>query len=129
MSNIKQYKYDWIWDKVSGGSFVLSKIRPLQTTEDITVFGNGRINYYPIMEDAILKNIRPLSKPTKTKDIIKVGGGIVKPSKDRDIEKRYPKTLIQFNKNNAECNNTKRLHPTQKPVALMEYLIKTYTNE
>jgi len=129
MSNIKNYKYDWDWNKVSGGAFVLSKIRPLQTTENIMIFGKNKIKYYPIMEDAIKKNIRPLSKPTVSKEIVKVGGGVVKPSKDRDISKRFPKTLLQFNKNNKECNNTKRLHPTQKPVALMEYLIKTYTNE
>ena len=60
MSNIKQYKYDWVWDKVSGGNPFNNKVMPMKTTENIIVFSGGsKINYYPIMEKANPKNIRP----------------------------------------------------------------------
>lgn len=130
MSNIKQYKYDWVWDKVSGGAFVLAKVRPMQTVENICVFGCGKVNYYPQMTDADEKNIRPISSPTKPKELLPVrGSGLVRSSENYNNKKRYPKNLIKFNKGNAECNSLNRLHPTQKPVALLEYLIKTYTKE
>ena len=49
MSNIKEFKYDWVWDKVTARGHLVAKIRPMQQTEIISVFGKGKINYFPIM--------------------------------------------------------------------------------
>ena len=123
MSNIKHYKYDWKWDKDQAGNFANAKKQPMKTYEDIIIF-NSRV-YYPLMTDANPKNIRPISDGSR----VNITGMIQKHSKNYDTKKRYPKAILKYSTNMAECNKIHRLHPTQKPIALMEYLIKTYTNE
>ena len=123
MSNIKNYKYDWKWDKDQAGNFANAKRHPLKTYEDIIVF-NSKI-YNPQMTNADPKNIRPISDGAK----VSITGMVQKHSKDYNAKKRYPKAILKYSTNMAECNKIHRLHPTQKPIALMEYLIKTYTNE
>jgi site-specific DNA-methyltransferase (adenine-specific) len=122
MSNIKNYKYDWVWDKDQGGNFALAKKQPLKTHEEVCIF-NSKI-YFPIMAEADKKNIRPVADGYKVNDYI-----IQIHSKDYDNTRRYPKSIIKHSANNKECNKLNRFHPTQKPVALLEYLIKTYTLE
>tara|TARA_R100001086_G_scaffold3246_1_gene2244 strand:- start:1287 stop:2054 length:768 start_codon:yes stop_codon:yes gene_type:complete len=131
ISNIKNYKYDWKWDKVNSGSFATAKYKPLSVFEDVIVFGKNKINYYPIMENAELKNMRPRNKEYKRKTDNSQGmaSGTFKISKNHNEKKRYPKNRLVYNKNKGELNALNRLHPTQKPVLLMEYLIKTYTKE
>ena len=130
MSNIKNYKYDWKWNKTVGGNPLSARYRPLIVFEDVIVFGKGSIKYNPIMEDAKAENIRPLNKSKKKTDLFAdIKGGEFKPSSNYNPNKRYPKNEIIISSRNAECNPIKRVHPTQKPVALLEYLIKTYTNE
>lgn len=118
MSNIKNYKYDWIWNKIKPGAFAVAKYRPLGNTENISVFALNKHNYYPIME---------AQKPRKGKIYassdsasVKYNDGIL-----RSYDEKYPKTLITF----SNANNKGKLHPTQKPIELIEYLIKTYTKE
>ena len=119
MSNIKNYKYDWVWNKKKGGNPLLSKIQPIKIYENISVFGKGKINYYPVMTDRDKPKARGKNK------------GIISDttnncfSENKVYTQFYPKSIIEFS--NANQNN--KFHPTQKPVALMEYLIKTYTNE
>ena len=128
VSNIKCYKYDWVWDKVAGGNPFNNKIMPMKTTESIMVFEKKgrRVNYYPIMEDANPDNIRPQNKKPQSSDLLgKFKNGFIPKS---DPNKRFPKHILKFNSRNGELNNLSRQHPTQKPVALMEYLIKTYSN-
>jgi len=131
MSNIKDYRYDWKWDKVNSGSFAIAKYRPLTVFEDIIVFGKGKINYYPIMELAEEKNKRPRNGEYKRKkdNSNGMGSGVFKYSETHNESLRFPKNKLVYNKNKGELNSLNRIHPTQKPVALMEYLIKTYTNE
>ena len=122
MSNIKNYKYDWVWDKVTAKGHLVAKIRPMQQSEVISVFGRGKIVYNPIMTDreAPRKDVDTEYSRTEL-----VGGKTTKKQLKIIRTKRYPKTILTFS--NASQKN--KLHPTQKPVELMEYLIKTYTNE
>ena len=117
MSNIKNYKYDWKWDKKQGGNPLNAKRQPLKTYEDILVFNKHR--YYPIMEERGKPRKKGgLNKQPEHTGMVNINYSVV----NNDY---YPKAILQFS------NAVKRgkLHPTQKPVALMEYLIKTYTQE
>ena len=119
MSNIKQYKYDWVWDKKIGIGFQIAKYRPMQQHEIISVFGNGSINYYPIMVE------RPKARKSKLYGDSKVSPIANIKFRDRKYTHWYPKSIIT--QSGADHSNV--LHPTQKPVSLLEYLIKTYTLE
>ena len=119
MSNIKSYKYDWIWDKKKGGNPLLSKIQPIKTYEIISVFGKGKVNYYPIMVD----RDKPKSRGKNKGKISETNNNAF--TKDKVYTQYYPKSIIEF----SNANQQNRVHPTQKPVALFEYLIKTYTHE
>ena len=118
MSNIKNYKYDWVWDKKKGGNIFLSKFQPHKITENISVFNAGC--YYPIMTQR--EKIKK-SKNYGTGE--SMGGSRTKEDKVYTYTHRYPKNIIEF----SNANQKGKVHPTQKPVALMEYLIRTYTNE
>ena len=124
MSNIKNYKYDWVWDKHIPRGFQTAKYRPMNRHENIMVFGDGAIKYYPIMilRDKPVK-VKNYSKKDKTSsnDIGKYNDS----SREFVYTHRNPDTIIEgFWEANAG-----KVHPTQKPVALLEYLIKTYTLE
>ena len=129
-NDLKGYKHEWIWNKENAGNFIQAKNHPLRVHENVLVFSNGKVNYYPIMTDADPKNVRPLGvKKQKTDFMGKVSAGEFKSAKKYNPKKRYPKTILTYNARAKECNNVNRVHPTQKPVELFEYLIKTYTNE
>ncbi len=122
MSNIKEFKYDWIWDKKFAGNFAVSKYQPLKVHEHICVFGKGRVDYYS------QKIIR--EKP------IKAGGNKCKSESSpiKYAKKEYEGKLYKYKMpvtilNYSVRNGGRGLHPTQKPVALLEYLVKTYTQE
>jgi len=116
-SNMKMFKYCWVWDKRVASNSQLAKYQPLKIHEDVCVFGVGRTEYNPQgLVDCDIK------KSNKNRN----GGVGHIASKGEYIQKHtnYPKSIQHF-----KPNNIGKLHPTQKPVALMEYLIKTYTNE
>ena len=115
MSNIKNYKYDWVWNKKQTGNPFLAKKQPLKIHENIMVFNTSF--YEPIMRVGKMR-IKGGSKHSN----IKVFGGTDKTKNNL----YYPTSILDFP--NCATKSTK-LHPTQKPVALCEYLIKTYTNE
>lgn len=119
-SNMKMFKYCWVWDKKKPGGIGFAKYQPMRVTEDVTVFSNGSNNYYPIMvdRDAIKK-----SRNYKRSEMNSVS--LITQHTDTTYTKKYPKNLLEF----SNANQRGKVHPTQKPVALMEYLIKTYTNE
>jgi site-specific DNA-methyltransferase (adenine-specific) len=120
MSNIKQYKYDWVWDKITGRGHLVAKIRPMAQHENIIVFGQGKIQYNPQM---ILMDKPQRGKSMESSRTSIMGGKTTGKSEAIIRTHKYPKTII------TQGVDGKYVHPTQKPVALLEYLIKTYTNE
>lgn len=122
MSNIKMFKYEWVWDKARGYGHLVCKYRPMQQTESAVVFGNGKINYYPQTK----KRDKPIFCDERTGKRTEImGGKISKTYKGNWVDTIQPTNLIKF----SQEAQVLRVHATQKPVALMEYLIKTYTNE
>ena len=124
MSNLKMYKYDWVWNKKNSGTGLLAKYQPLKITENIMIFGKNKVNYYPIMTkvDKVVNRKKFANKNMGEH----LGNTILKIKQDTGY--RYPKNILEFYKDTKNQYQNK-YHPTQKPVALLEYLIKTYTNE
>lgn len=121
MSNIKQYKYDWVWEKSKASNFLLAKKQPLKAHENILVFGKGSVVYYPQKTEG-----KPYDKGVEKRNNIDVYGSIKNGNKlKNEGGLRYPRSVQYFRTAESEG----KLHPTQKPVALLEYLIKTYTLE
>jgi site-specific DNA-methyltransferase (adenine-specific) len=130
MSNIKMFKYEWIWNKNSAGNVMVAKYQPLKITENILVFSKQTPKYNPQLEYGFKD--RTNEKPNvKTSDLYSgiKSNTFFKTTKNKPAGTKYPKNLINISKQSTECCNSKSVHPTQKPVALFEYLIKTYTNE
>ena len=123
MSNVKMFKYELIWDKKTGLGFLDSKFRPLKSHENILIFGNGGVSN----GSKIPMKYNPqgvITSEKVKKNNVKYEGLHSNPSKEeyKETGTNYPKSIQVFSKDSG-------LHPTQKPVALFEYLIKTYTNE
>lgn len=129
VSNPNMFRYELIWDKQIGGAFVLANKRPLPRHENILVFYKKAPIYNPQMVNANPKNIRPENKGTKQSEALPVASGVAKSSKSYDKNKRFPTSILECSSKIAECNPINRVHPTQKPVKLLSYLIKTYTND
>ena len=129
MSNVKMFKYCWIWEKSKAVGFVNAKLKPMPKHEDIIIFSggataNGAANmpYNPQGLEPFGKVVKGRKGSAKDSD----GNGYGRPSMKAELFQEftnYPTSIIRFN------SEGKPVHPTQKPVALMEYLIKTYTNE
>ncbi|MDY3662167.1 MAG: site-specific DNA-methyltransferase [Ruminococcus bovis] len=116
MSNIKNFKYDWIWNKKLAGNGILAKKQPLKIHEIVSVFNSGI--YIPQMTKGRYRKKMGLKESEIT------GGNSFAKQTENDLY--YPQTIQEFSTANMRKG---RLHPTQKPVELLEYLIKTYTNE
>jgi DNA modification methylase len=117
-SNIKDFKYEWIWQKPQGTNPMGAKYMPLKSHENILVFYRKKPTYNPQMwQSTPYKGFH-----SNNKNIGEIYGKIKSKHRDNPEGLRYPKTILQF-------KQEKGLHPTQKPVKLMEYLIKTYSNK
>jgi site-specific DNA-methyltransferase (adenine-specific) len=122
MSNIKDFKYQWVWDKVVGRGHLVAKKRPMANHEDVCVFYRSAPTYNPQM----VQKVKPeRGKAMEHSRTAIVGGSTTGAQGDVIRTHSYPKTIQVF----PSESNRDKLHPTQKPVALMEYMIKTYTNE
>ncbi len=130
MSNPKWFKYEWIWRKNRGSNFAVTKYQPMKEHENILVFSNGITKYNPIMQErngeGAKRSKRNYNERIRKDEIYSME--LVSPSKTLS-ELRYPSSIQLFNIDSNNQFKKQRLHPTQKPVALFEYLIKTYTNE
>lgn len=115
-SNIKNFRYTWVWEKDQAPNFLMAKKQPLKKHEDVCVFSKKQSIYNPQMVGDEPRTIN--RKPTKISENY---GGVLSRDSTSSYVGRYPTSLLYFVKERG-------LHPTQKPVALFEYLIKTYTN-
>lgn len=132
-SNMDMFKYSWVWNKHAGANFITSHYQPLRITEDVCVFGksacsynkqNKVMKYNPQFSEG--KPYKAVSGKQKCASIIRGGKGgwdTMHGTETISDGKRYPTNILDFIKDKD------KLHPTQKPVALLEYLIKTYTDE
>ena len=148
MSNPELFKYEWVWEKQKANNFMGAKYQPLKYHENVLVFGKGRVNYHPQkykvleVEEIMEMNKKDLTKLMQSRDYDRFGkvdrrktinnpkskkdylGTNVTRNRTKDTGYRNPKSVLKINK---EINGL--IHPTQKPVSLFEYLIKTYSNE
>ena len=120
MSNPGWFKYCWVWDKKRPSNPMLAKVQCLKVHEDICVFSKGKHFYVP--QGVFKTDGKPRGGVNPSKTVLGFGKGIKK--NYRQTESGYPKSILTFGTDNGS-----NVHPTQKPVALFEYLIKTYTNE
>lgn len=131
MSNIDWFKYEWVWVKNNAVGFVNAKLKPMNKHETICIFSNGKTSngnknnmiYNP-------QGLLPFNKPARSgnkqgKDNTYWRPSLKSSNNEQYIQQwtNYPTTVLEFQK------VTKAIHPTQKPVELIEYLIKTYSNE
>lgn len=117
-SNMRHFKYCWIWKKPQGVDPFMAKHRPMNNVEDVVVFSYGKPLYLPQKSDGKpYKVIRD-----KSPRVNEVTGALMTESVTENAGDRLPTRVLEFKQQRG-------LHPTQKPVALMEYLIRTYTNE
>lgn len=116
LSNCEDYKYDWIWNKKKGGNIFNLKRQPYMIHENIEVFHTTEDHYHPIMIPQKKRTGKMYSKSDNFN---------AKYDNIRTYKSKNPQSILTF----SNANNKHKLHPTQKPVALLEYLIKTYTLE
>lgn len=121
MSNIEMFKYCWYWEKSQAVGHLNAYKMPMKNIEDICVFYTKIPTYNPQLKDKKKENIRPETKIRKTTNCY--GKHSKKSKRKIPLNKTLPNQRLKFN------NCQENLHPTQKPVILMEYLIKTHTNE
>ena len=135
MSNIKMYKYDWIWEKNFSGGFATAKRMPMKYHENISIFYTKQPNYNPQFEeyaDSVKKRFKDgesvnVDKQSK-KSTNQIHNGFWSSAHSISHTRgKYPSSVQKIS--SVPNANGARVHPTQKPVALIEYLIRTYTNE
>ena len=119
-SNLKIYKYDWVWDKVKGTGYLNAKKQPMRNHEIVSVFYKEQCIYNPQKTFGHNKKVSFRKKELQAEVYGKTNQDYLYESTER-----YPRSIQVFS---TDTQNSS-LHPTQKPVALFEYLIKTYTNE
>lgn len=120
LSNIKLFKYDWIWDKIKGTGFLNAKKQPMRNHEVISVFYKQQCTYNPQKTKGHVKK-----KSTRRKHLQTDVYGNMNKDYTYESTDRYPRSIIEHK---TDTQNSS-IHPTQKPVGLLEYLIRTYTNE
>mgnify|MGYP000361296573 CR=1 FL=1 len=121
MSNPREFRHEWIWEKTAATGFFNAKKAPLRAHESVLVFAGAPPTYRPQKRSgATIKRVNP-----SYADHGNVYGKAVSVREPYCSTERYPRSVVVFPKD----NRMRATHPTQKPVALMEYLIRTYTNE
>lgn len=133
-SNLKMFKYCWVWEKTRASGHIHAKNKPMKKHEDVVVFSGGVTIHKGQSAKRMLYNPQGLIEVNKTSyrpSRGEAGSDVVaglRPSHKKTLKvthENYPASVIKINSE----HNVGAYHPTQKPVALMEYMIKTYTNE
>ena len=124
LSNLKEFRYDWIWEKTKFPNFMFVTKQPCRLHETISVFYAKQPTYNPQMEIGAPYRDKRTSRISRRGDDIGTLMGQTKKLPKENNGERFPSTVIRFSNVNAET-----YHPTQKPVDLLRYLILTYTNE
>ena len=122
MSNPKMFRHEWVWQKNCGSNFATLKFNPFKEHESVIVFGDGPTTYNPIMQERSESGKSRVACKYEGRGGGDTIGGRMAYDKANRGELRHPSSVQKFSRQVG-------LHPTQKPVALMEYLIRTYTNE
>lgn len=122
MSAAKQFKHEWIWHKNAGSNFATVKWQPMKEHESVLVFAKGTPNYFAIKQPRVRPIKSGYTNRSNTGKRSAYGGMVNEGFTVSDADMRVPSSVQKFNRERGH-------HPTQKPVALMEYLIRTYTNE
>ena len=117
MSNPKMFRYSWVWEKSKPSNFLNAKKQPMRKYEDILVFSKNSAGYYP--------QGLTIGEQNKNSAKLNTYGKVKKDFKQDITYTNYPHNILRF----ANVTGSQAIHPTQKPVALLEYLIKTYTND
>ena len=124
MSNPKMFKHEWIWEKQKASNFMSFKYSPAKYHENVLIFCKEKPRFFPIkwkIAEELRDKRKTVNNPVTNKDCHL---GSIKRVRKADDGYRYPKSILTINK-----SINKNIHPTQKPVKLFEYLIKTYSNE
>ena len=128
-SNIESFRYEWIYQKRVASNFALAKKRPLKEHENVLVFYKKQPTYNPIKEQRKGSGLERVKNPyhTNSDEGGEVMGNLKRNNANQEYtELKFPSSIQEFNN---RATDARGLHPTQKPVELFEYLIKTYTNE
>ncbi len=131
MSRKGFFKYKWIWDKEDAGGYLNAYKMPLTGYEEIVIFSRtkmGNHTYNPQITDKAKNLVRPLIEGEKEYTGT-YGKHNNRKYRNKDESKAFPKNVIKIGRNEKECNPLNRVHPTQKPIDLMRYLILTYSNK
>jgi site-specific DNA-methyltransferase (adenine-specific) len=115
LSNIEWYKYDWVWNKKNSSGYLNAKKQPMRQHEIISVFGDGLAGYYPIMRKGVARFKGGMKK---TSEVWGQHESTISYNDDY-----YPTSIIEI----SNANRSEKIHPTQKPVELMQYLVKTHS--
>ena len=123
MSNVGMFRYQWIWEKNKATGHLNAKKRPLVSHEDVVVFSKATTNYFP--QGLVEKETPSISKGDRGRKGVGSSGDCYGAATKDAVQTHgnYPRSVIKFT-----VDMKAEFHPTQKPVALMEYLIRTYTN-
>jgi len=137
-SNLEMYKYDWIWEKNTCGNFMAAKYKPLKYCELISVFSFGSVNtkggkgggkterpHMKYLPQGVVLSDKTITRKSKLPTTGINRWNKLSNSSFKSSGSNYPKDILRF----SGVDRKNRLHPTQKPVQLLEYLIKTYTSE
>lgn len=127
MSNPKMFKYEWIWEKTMPTGMAQSSYMPMKYHENILIFGAGKTIFNKQLaersENGKVRAKTPIYGNSDKSNHVNIGK---QPAKQYDPEKVNPKTVLKIG---SVANSNGKLHPTQKPIELMQYLLKTYSNE
>jgi len=121
MSNPKWFRYEWVWDKVNTTGFLDVNRKPMKRHENIIVFASGEHTYNPIVSGSAVKSFG-----ARSRGLSSVYGAF---GADKQHGIGYPQSIIKCQRPTNITDVQFGMHPTQKPLALLEYLVKTYTNE